>query len=208
LGFAIPKPFNSVNFCLEDDAGELQAKLARMRNGRPIIGKIDLYTREGFYRGNIPVDVGNQKFCDQVLRLCEAAQPHLVIFDNLGHLIGADYNNSTRVHELVEFVCRIGNDFNTAVLIAAHPRKKSRVEGQKGRTISLAKSPEEFFEECMGSSHFINSMGSLWGIERNYETETTALLLGTQRLTGTHTMSVAAKDEHDWFQRVDDLAIA
>src|SRR5215471_9589800 len=54
-----------------------------------------------------------------------AGAPDLVIFDNLGQLIGADYNNATRVHELIQFVCEIGNDFNSAVVIAAHPRKGS-----------------------------------------------------------------------------------
>src|SRR5262249_26458675 len=66
-------------------------------------------------------------------------------------------------------------------------------------------STEQFFEECMGSSHFINSTGSLWAIERDYESGRTRLVLGTQRMTGTQTTTIAEKNDHDWFTRVDDL---
>ena len=60
----------------------------------------------------------------------------------------------------------------------------------------------------MGSSHFINSTGSLWGIERDDGAVRSDLLLGTQRLTGTHSFTVVHKSDDDWFERVDDLKIA
>jgi hypothetical protein len=47
--------------------------------------------------------------------------------DNLAHLIGADYNNSVLIHELVRFVWELTAAFNVAVIrlgvIVAHERK-------------------------------------------------------------------------------------
>jgi hypothetical protein len=103
----------------------------------------------------------------------------------------------------------IERDYNAATLIAAHPRKGSPQNiHREGRAVSLRQSPEQFFEECMGTSHFINTTGSLWGIERNHSTGRSDLLLGTQRLTGTHSFTVIEKNDLDWFEPVEDLKIA
>jgi hypothetical protein len=64
---------------------------------------------------------------------------------------------------------------------------------------------EAFFEEIMGSSHFINSCGSLWGLERNVDTGKSDFLTGTQRLTGTYSIATLELGEDGWFKVTDDL---
>ena len=56
----------------------------------------------------------------------------------------------------------------------------------------------------MGSSHFVNSCGSLWGIERTKEGHST-FYAGTQRLSGTaHPMAVDMDDD-GWFLISNDF---
>jgi hypothetical protein len=207
LGFKIPRPFRTISFYLEDDAMDLQPKLRCMLDGKEAEG-FDLYTRADFLRGKIPINIKNPRFQNIVFKKCAAAKPDLIIFDNLGMLIQANYNDASDIHELMDFCFRLTQEFNAAVLIAAHPRKGHKLDENNGAfAVSLLNSPERFFEECMGSSHFINSTGSLWGIER-HEDDQTFLLLGSQRLTGRQVFTVAEKDEHEWLRRVDDVGLA
>jgi hypothetical protein len=84
-------------------------------------------------------------------------------------------------------------------LAAAHPRKGAgTTQDTMGdrQKITLANNPEEFFEATMGSSHFINSTGSLWGIERDEEDQTT-ILLGSQRVTGRQSDSFCSEHTVD-----------
>jgi len=207
LGFKIPRPFSTVAFYLEDDETELKIKLDRMAQGVKGIKLFHLYTREDFWRWRIPIDVKDTRFVRRVLEACDAAKPDLVTFDNLGHLIGADYNNPTAVHALMnDLIFPLQHLYNAAVLIAAHPRKGSRVNDDADEPISLVKTPELFFEETMGSSHFINTTGSLWGVERDYNTERSHLCLGSQRFTGARgSFTLVEKDDADWFHIVNDL---
>ena len=48
------------------------------------------------------------------------------------------------------------------VVTAIHPKKDDQALGQ----VDLSERPNDFFENFMGSSHFINSTGSLWGLQR------------------------------------------
>jgi hypothetical protein len=204
LGFPIPRPFKTVSFYLEDDAGEMQGKLSRML-GNETTRNFHLYSRSDFFAWKIPIDVKNKGFQNRVIAACDVLKPDLIIFDNLGMLIGADYNNSKDVHALMDFVFLLAQKFNAAVLIAAHPRKGSGLD-KLGNKISLATDTERFFEETMGTSHFVNSTGSLWGMERNGEM--TTLLLGAQRLTGQQTLTVVEKSDNEWFVKVDDRGFA
>lgn len=212
LGFRIPRPFTTVAFLLEDDAGELQDKLRRMLGKEEMPKNVHVYTRNDFIQRKIPIDMGAKPFRDFVLShcLCDDCKPDLVIFDNLGMLIGADYNNSTRIHSMTDITYKLTQQLNAAVLIAAHPRKGAGTTldtmGDRQK-ITLAHNPEEFFEATMGSSHFINSTGSLWGIERDEEDQTT-VLLGSQRVTGRQSITRAEKNENDWFELLDDSALA
>lgn len=57
----------------------------------------------------------------------------------------------------------------------------------------------------MGSSHFINSMGSLWGIERDEETGRSYFLGGTQRFTGTQAATQLELNDNGWFEVVSEF---
>jgi hypothetical protein len=201
LGYSIPQARRVLMFYLEDDAGELQDKLRKMSGQGAHPNNFYLYTRDDFREAGIPIDATDGDFQAFVGEKCRC-QPDLIVFDNLGHLIGADYNNPRKMHELMEFTYRLRQDANVAVLFAAHPRKRDK----KGEIISLRQDPEAFFEECMGTSHFINSTGSLWGLEKNEER--TYFLGGAQRLTGTQGLTALEKNDSDWFEPVSDLQLS
>ena len=204
LGYAIPHAFRASVFFLEDDPREIQDKMRRLLNGASTEGRLAIHTREDFYRCSIGIDVGNEAFRKAVLNACSQHKPDVVVFDNMAHLVGADYNNSRRIHSLVQFAWTLTAKFNAAVIIAAHPRKRSN-DGDYAP--SLRHGAEDFFEEIMGSSHFINSCGSLWGVERNLTTEQTDFLAGAQRVTGQQRIAALAKGDDDWFQIVSDLDV-
>jgi hypothetical protein len=205
LGFKISRPFKTVSFYLEDDGGEMQEKIRRMLKGAKT-DNFHLYTRTDFMESGIPIWLKDPRFRQRIIAACAALNPDLIVLDNLGMLISAKYTDAEEIHKLMEFVFGLSQTFNAAVLIAAHPRKGSSVEKPNGGSITLADDPEKFFEETMGSSHFVNSTGSLWGIERSGDH--TDLLLGTQRLTGTHTLTAVEKNDNEWFERVSDLKTA
>jgi hypothetical protein len=202
LGFRIPAPFTTVAFFLEDDGGELQTKLAKMKNGRDA-SRFHVYIREDFRNWGINISVKSIPFRERVMAACQSAKPDLVIFDNLGMLIGANYNDPEEVHELMEFTFGLTQTFNCAVLIAAHPRKGG---GADAGELDLEAHPEEFFEATMGSSHFINSTGSLWGIQR--KKEETLVLLGSQRVGGDGWVTHVEKTDSDWLELSADQTAA
>src|SRR4029077_14830846 len=154
LGFRIPRPFTTVAFLLEDDAGELQDKFRRMLGKEEMPKSVHVYTRNDFVQRKIPIGMEAPSFRDFVLShcLCDDCKPDLVIFDNLGMLIGADYNNSTRIHSMTDITYKLTQQLNAAVLIAAHPRKGAgTTQDTMGdrQKITLANNPEEFFEATM-----------------------------------------------------------
>ena len=197
LGYPILHPYRTLTFYLEDDGRELQDKLRRMV-GNVLPKNFFLYVQDDFADRDIKADISNPKFINFVCNAAKAARPDLIIFDNLGELIGADYTNSTKIHDLSQFTRKLGTEHNCATLVAAHPRKRNKQD----KIVSLVNDTEQFFEECMGSSHFINSTGSLWGIERSGD-ETT-LCLGAQRMGDGATFTRVEMDPRGWFQRVSD----
>lgn len=202
LGFKIPQPFNSIVFYLEDDDRELQDKFHKMLKGKSQPTSFHLYTRSDFLKWKIRVGF-NVRFKNEVKRLCKNAHPDLIIFDNLAHLTGGDYNNPTLIHEVMEFAFELAEEFDAAVLVAAHPRKGAKVNPSD--KLSLKNDPEAFCEECMGSSHFINSTGSLWGIERDTKTNLSHIFLGAQRISSSYgQVTLAENDKFDWFKLVTD----
>jgi hypothetical protein len=213
LGYRIPLPFTSVFFYLEDDGGEIQNKMANIRKEVQISPtRFHLYIRQDFYEAKIPIDAANVKFRQVVLARVEAAKQEsgsvdLIVFDNLGMLIGADYLNAKAIHALMDFSWMLTQNYDAAVLIAAHPKKGNKLDAG-GNPISLRNDPEKFFEEAMGSSHFINSTGSLWGIERDRKNGRTDILLGAQRAADTESFTLVEKNDNDWLEQVDDQAVA
>lgn len=209
LGYNIPKPRRVAIYFLEDDPREIQDKLSRMMAGRPDEGRLFLQTRDDFYQAAIPIGVvgtdrKDTRFLQAVWAFLEEAKPEVVIFDNLAHLIGADYNDSKKVHLVMQLAWQITHELGAAVIFAAHPRKLGG-DNKAGRA-NLRKEPESFFEEVMGSSHTINSTGGLWAIERNQQTGRTYFLGGSQRLTGEQGLASLAKNDCDWFELVPDIS--
>lgn len=222
LGWKIPSPGRVLMFYLEDDGGEIQSKLRNIFwapgiPGRHIPafslrgprfegcdGRFALYTRDDFRERRIPINVKNAQFKDFVEQAAIAHKPDLITFDNLAHLVSANYNDSVLIHELMIFVYDLAANLNSAVMIAAHPRKRDKEQkSESSSRFLLRRDPEAFFEDIMGSSHLVNSTGSLWGIERDLQTNVTTFHGGAQRFTGKHrTLSLAA-DENDWFHVCD-----
>jgi hypothetical protein len=210
LGFRIPAPFTTVAFLLEDDGGEIRDKLVKMLRGRTT-DRFHLYIRQDFLQRGIEIGL-TKKFQDFVRSACERVRPDLIILDNLGMLIDAAYNDAAKIHKLMEFTFQLTQRYNCAVLIAAHPRKgapprKDSFGNFDDEDFLLETKPDVFFEECMGASHFVNSTGSLWGIER--KNEETVILVGSQRVTGQNYTSRVEKGDDDWFRlSVDQLSHA
>lgn len=204
LGLNIVRPFKTLAFYFEDDPGDMQEKLGIMLNGRSAPEAFHLYTKQDFRNWELVMDVTDPAFRSRILECCDAHKPDWITFDNLGILIGADYNNAKAIHALVQFVWEIQGKYRCAVTVAAHPRKQS---SDLIETLSLVKNPNRFFEECMGSSHFINSTGAMWGVERD-EGDRTYLVLGSQRVTGDYTVTVAEKDDTHWLRQVKDDQMA
>ena len=209
LGYPIPGPARALAFYLEDDAGELQIKLRRMCRGAVPEDRLAVYTREDFHRANIPIDVTHDNFQRFVVETCSAHHPDLIILDNLAHLIGADYNNSKLIHKLNQFAWQIASAFNAAIIISAHPRKRDKQVKALGfnSRVRLRDDTEGFFEEVMGSSHFVNSCGSLWGIERDLDSGRTDFLGGSQRFDGQQSLMALEQDEDGWLRRISDFEV-
>lgn len=204
LGYRIPEARRVIAFLLEGTSRELQDMLQKMLRGREAPEGLHVYTQEDFLNVGVLPDIADKKFRRMVEDLCALAKPDLICFDNLGWLIGADYTSHTKIHELIQFVRYLANTYDAAILVAAHPRKKANNDFV---SIGLRDNPQQFFEECLGPSHFVNSMGNNWGIERseNGAGEQTYLLLGAQRRAGTYGFTTVGKDDYDWFQQVSDF---
>jgi hypothetical protein len=201
LGYKIPEPRRVAISYLEDDPSELQEKLRLQRGTGDTADRLHLFTKEDVFAAGARTSAADPKFRQFVLDKCAEAKPDLIVFDNLGHLLEGDYNNSKRVHELVTFAYKLNNEFDAAVLFLAHPRKQS-AEWK----VSLTVDPEQFFEEVLGSSHIINSTGTLWGIQR--DNEQTYFLGGAQRYKGEQGTTALDYDKDlGWFEVKDDFAI-
>jgi hypothetical protein len=201
LGYKIPVARRSLLLLLEDDPGELQEKLRRVTNGQSTEGRLRIVTRDDFYEAGIQVDIRNAEFREAITTWAREQQPDLIVIDNLAHVIAAEYNDSKRVHELMTFVYQLAKEHNCAIVLCAHP-KKENTENQN--PLDLERNPTGFFESVMGSSHFVNSTGSLWGIQREPGSETSVFLGGRQRADGQQGAAHLWKDEQDRLQLVDD----
>jgi hypothetical protein len=205
LGYPISGGKRVVVFFLEDDAREIQDKLSLLKD-HSYEGRLAIHTRDEFFHDGIPIDVVHPRFQQRIEEICRQHRADLIVFDNLAHLIGADYNNPTKIHNVTSFAWKLTAQFNAGVIIAAHPRKRSGKQDDPlfSPKVTLRSDPEGFFEEVMGSSHFVNSCGSLWGIERNIQTNRTDFLGGTQRLTGEQSLAVLEKSDDGLLRLVTD----
>jgi len=200
LGYEIPKHRRSLALFLEDDPGELQMKLARVVKDRDTAGRIQIVTREHFYEAEIPINIRQRTFKDAVRGMAQDHNPDLIVIDNLAHLVGAKYNDSELIHKLMVELYQWAKLFNAAIILAAHPRKDDFKH-----PIDLAKDPVQFFEAVMGSSHLINSTGSLWGLQRKDDLGYSVFLGGRQRGDGQQSFTLIEKGDDDWFRVKDDI---
>jgi len=202
IGYPIHEPRRSLLLILEDDPGEYQEKLRKVVGDRNTEGRIRIITREDFYEAGVLIDAKSEGFQEAVLRWAQGHKPDSIVIDNLAHVIDADYNDSRRVHELMKFCYQVARDFNAAVILAAHPRKD---DGDN--PVSLQGSPVQFFESVMGSSHFINSTGSLWGLERPEHEEYSVFLGGRQRGDGQQQACFLTMKDNGWFEVLPDAEV-
>jgi hypothetical protein len=212
LGYKIPGSYRVLALLLEDDAGELQERFQLLMGRRSAEGRLAIYTREDFQSEGIALtlDPNLPNFRTRIQAICAGHRPDLIIFDNLAHLIGAAYNDTKMIHAVATLAADLTSAHNAAVIIAAHPKKKGRESGSPlgpRSNPTLRADPEGFFEEVMGSSHFVNSCGSLWGIERDTQTNRTDFLGGTQRYTGDQALVVLEKGEGGQFRVVDEYGV-
>lgn len=165
LSFSVLGPIRPICFLLEDDTRELQEKLKPMLIAKPLDSlaqsRLAIYTQDYFTQSEIPIGIHSEPFRERLAALTALHRPDLVILDNAAALISGDINNPKIVHQLARFCFRLSQSANSALLLAAHPRKMG------DEKVNLRSNPEEFFEEVMGHSHLINSFGSLWGLQRN-----------------------------------------
>jgi len=127
-------------------------------------------------------------------------KPDLIVLDNLAQLVGADYNDATKVHKLACFSYDLGRASDAAIIVPAHPRKEDAQN-----PIDLVSKPTAFFESIMGSSHFINSFGSLWGLQR--DGDVTVFLGGRQRGDGQQAAAHLEMDDDGHFHVISDLGV-
>jgi hypothetical protein len=199
LGYAIPQARRSLLFILEDDPGEYQEQLRRVIAGRDTGGRIRIVTREEFHQRGIRIDVGQSAFQDAARYWANEHRPDVIVFDNVAQLVAAEYNDANRVHELMQFSYELARKYDAAIILPAHPKK----EDPNNRS-SLLDDPNAFFESIMGSSHFINSTGCLWGLERQPNFDRSAFLGGRQRADGHQGASLLGMNDDGWFYLLDE----
>lgn len=202
LGYRIPEPFSTLAVLLEGLDNEIQEILDTMADQRDLGDKFRVLTRRNFFDAKIRIAAEEKQFLDSIRAEVIAVRPELLILDNLGLLIGGDYNSGPKMHSIADFIYEMAEYHGAAVMTLAHPRK------QRGGDFfpSLRVNPELFFEETMGSSHFINFTGSLWGIERDEQTNIAYFLGGTQRLNASQSLTALMHSEDRWFTVTSDVS--
>ena len=198
LGYAIPERRRTLMLALEDDPGEYQSFLRRIVGENKLEGAFKVMTRDDFHSVDINIDAGDEAFQLEVMANAVTHESDVVIVDNLAHVVNADFNDSRRIHNAMKFFYRVAAEANSAVIIAAHPRKEKSDE-----KIRLEDDKVHFFESIMGSSMFINTTGSLWGLERREDDDVTVFVGGRQRSEGTDAITYIQRDESGWFKVID-----
>lgn len=201
LGYKITRSCKVAAVLLEDDTREIQDNLGKMIKGKNLIidqGDLVIVTRADFMDSNTVIGVDDSKFISSIKTFCESVMPDVLILDNAAQLCAGDVNNPKMVHKMTKLCWDISQNYNCAVVIAAHPRKRG------DKVVDLVSDPEGFFEEVMGLSHFVNSFGSLWGLQRNQD-DITIFLGGAQRYTGSEMAQSLILNEDKWFEFSGDI---
>ena len=199
IGYPIPNPFRSMLFMLEDDSGELQEKLRLLSGDKDLAARVALATRDDFREQDVPIHIRDQKFQRFVKWQVKAHAPDLTVFDNLSYIVGGEYSDPKLAHHLMDFMYRLAHDHNSAIILPAHPRKMD-----KDNRIRLEDDPEMFVEQIMGTSHFINSTGSTWALERRDQEGHSLFMGGRQRGSGSSGQCYLTVDDENRLHLVDD----
>jgi hypothetical protein len=206
LGHNTPGKKRVLLYLLEDDSRELQDRLNRMlesmEDAGDTEGRLVIRTKDDFHLNGVPIGVAHKAFRDVVEEDCKTHKPDLILFDNLGFLVAAEYNEASVIHDYISFITLLSQTFDCAIITAAHPRK----QGNGKEAVTLENSRDMFFEEVMGSSHFVNSCGSLWGIERTKEGHSN-FYAGTERLSGSAQPMAVEMDDEGWFCICDNFDV-
>jgi hypothetical protein len=194
LGYTIPSARRSLLLMLEDDAGEYQGFLKEFVGSRALENRIRVVTKDDLMEHDIPIDADNDEFTWFVQATAKAHGADLVVLDNLAQMIAAEYNDPKRIHRYTKFIYTLAKQSDAAVVTAIHPKKDDQMAG----AVDLETRPNDFFENFMGSSHFINSTGSLWGLQR--KDDYAVFVGGRQRGEGTHAVSyIWRPNRSEWF---------
>ena len=198
-------------YLLEDDAKQLQDRFRRMLTSNEDQdddwkeylndeGRLLIRTKEDFVQSGIQRNALSKDFQQAVEDDCANFRPDAVIFDNLGILIGADYTEHTKIADYTRFIEFLSNRYDCAVLTATHLRKIDR-----NKPTNIVKDGDGFFEEAMGSSHFMNSCGSMWGLQKSKEEDGTTFFRGGAQRRHGFSQLIPLHLKHDWFEQADDF---
>ena len=193
LGYKIAGPAKTLLVLIEDDPSELQTRLSKhLGKDEEISNRVTIVTREDFADHGVMVEIANPKFQENLERWCETQRPDVIVLDNLSFLIGAKFNDAEQMHRVATFLYTLASKYNAALIVCAHPRKDSLDAKTGAKRITLENETDLWFEQLMGSSHFINAMPCLWGMERDRANDVTVFVGGRQRVDGSqHTMNIS-----------------
>jgi hypothetical protein len=199
IGYRIVRPFRTLLFMLEDDAGELQDKLKTMVGNRDLGDRLRIVSRNDFHDADCVINIRESGFCRVVECAIKAHKPDAVVFDNLAQIVSGDYSDAKVIHEVFAKIYPWAKEYGAAFVIPAHPKKLDLKN-----EIHLEQSPEIFVEQIMGTSHFINSTGSIWALERRDDVGRALFMGGRQRADGHWGHCLLYLDDSRHFQVIAD----
>ena len=115
---------------------------------------------------NIDVMLDSAEGFINVKRIMKAHKPDLLVFDTFSSFHERDENKATEMKPIVKNLANIARDFNCAVVLVHHSRKRTAKE----RSLSLNQ------DDVIGSSVFNRIVGLIIGIEPMKEDEKTLLV--------------------------------
>ena len=192
LGYPIVGPAKTLLVLIEDDPSELQTRLGKHLGGdKDLSDRVTIVTREDFSDSGALVDIADSNFQRLLTLWAERQKPDVIVLDNLSFLIGAKFNDPEQMHKVAMFLYKLASKHDAAIIVCAHPRKDSIDPKTKAKRLTLEADTDLWFEQLMGSSHFINAMPSLWGMERDRAKDVTVFVGGRQRVDGSqHVMNI------------------
>jgi RecA-family ATPase len=126
LGYTVPEPLRTLLFLLEDDVMELRDKIAKQIEGWESSERIAVYTRDDLFEAGVTIAAREPEFRAFVESKACDFRPDLIVFDNLAHIVNADYNDSKTIHEFAAFVYGLAKKTNAAIITAKRSDQRRR----------------------------------------------------------------------------------